>query len=165
MTVGFIVNGQGGLRGDRQTAAFTQVRSLDTGPRNDLPNVLVGSGCDAGWFDHWGVASLHRLRKIRSNDTIPASKSVGSDRRHSALLWSCLGAYSLLDNQRGLNDAAAMACHGILDRRSVIVCHADVLPPHRRLTIIEEADMKPQSPLPHWCHQGGRTRATPQLAG
>ena len=59
----------------------------------------------------------------------------------------------------GLNDASAMACHGILDRRSVIVCHADVLPPHRRLTIIEEADMKPQSL--HWCHQGGRTRATP----
>ena len=61
----------------------------------------------------------------------------------------------------GLNDASAMACHGILDRRSVIVCHADVLPPHRRLTIIEEADMKLQSPLPHWGHQSGRTRATP----
>ena len=108
MTVGFIVNGQAGLRGDRQTAAFTQVRSLDTGPRNDLPNVLVGSGCDAVWFDHWCVASLHGRRKIRSNDTIPASKSVGSDRRHSALLWSCLGADSLLDNQRGLSSRSLL---------------------------------------------------------
>lgn len=107
MTVGFIANGQGGLRGDRQTAAFTQVWSLDTGPRNDLPNVLVGSGCDAGWFEHWGVASLHGCRKIRSNDTIPASKSVGSDRRHGALLWSCLGADSLLDNQGGLSNEAS----------------------------------------------------------
>ena len=108
MTVGLIANGQGGLRGDRQIAAFTQVWFLDTGPRNDLPNVLVGSGCDAGWFDHWCVASLHGRRKIRSNDTIPASKSVGSDRRHSALLWSCLGADSLLDNQRGLSSRSLL---------------------------------------------------------
>ena len=121
MTVGFIANGQEGLRGDRQIAAFTQVRSLDTGPRNDLPNVLVGSGCDAGWFEHWGVASLHRLRKVLSKDTITTAKRFSSDRRHSALLWSCLGADSLLDNQRGLNDAAAMACHGIIVRHSVSV--------------------------------------------
>ena len=99
MTVGFIANGQGGLRGDRQTKACAQVWYPDTDPRYDLPIVLVGSGCDAVWFDHWCVASLHGRRKIRSNDTIPASKSVGSDRRHSALLWSCLGTDPLLDNK------------------------------------------------------------------
>ena len=97
--MGFIANGQEGLRGDRQIAAFTQVRSLDTGPRNDLPNVLVGSGCDAGWLDNGGVASLRRTRKILFKDTITTAKRFSYDRRHSALLWSCLGADPLLDNK------------------------------------------------------------------
>ena len=99
--MGFITSGQGGLRGDRQTAAFTQLRYPGTGPRNDLPNFLVGSGCDAVWFDHWGVASLHRLEKIRSNDTIPAYQSVSYGRRCSALLWRYLGVDFFLENHGG----------------------------------------------------------------
>ena len=99
--MGFITNGQGGLRGDRQTAAFTQVQYPDTGPRNDLPNFLVASRCDAGWFEHRGVVSLYRVRKVRSKDTITTAKRFSCDRSHSALLWSCLGADFLLDNQGG----------------------------------------------------------------
>ena len=105
--MGFITNGQGGLRGDRQTAAFTQIRYLDTGPRNDLPIVLVGSGCDAGWFDNWCVASSRRLEKIRSNDTIPTYQNVSFGRCHSSLLWIYLGADFLLENQEGLSNAAS----------------------------------------------------------
>ena len=158
--MGFITNGQGGLTGDRQIAAFTQVRSLDTGPRNDLPNVLVVSGCDAGWFEHWGVASLHAVERYVLTTRSWRLKVLALT---AAIVLYC-GVAVVLTHYwviSGLNDASAMACHGILDRRSVIVCHADVLPPHRRLTIIEEADMKLQSPLPHWGHQSGRTRATP----
>ena len=110
--MGFITSGQGGLRGDRQTAAFTQVRYPDTEPRDDLPNFLVAARCDAVWFDHWGVASLHRVRKIRSKDTITTAKRFSSDRRHSALLWSCLDAAFLLDNQGGLSNEARHRASG-----------------------------------------------------
>ena len=99
---------QGGLRGDRQIKPRAQIRYLDTGPRNDLPIVLVDSGRDAGWFEHRGVASLHRVRKVRSKDTITPAKRFSSDRRHSALLWSCLDAAFLLDNQGGLNSRSLL---------------------------------------------------------